>query len=119
MNEPTHHESFEIVPIQPLRTPAPPAASDNPFRLAVDPEMRTDLRKALFELINCHDQELAKYMTEGKLSLDSYKEYIELFARSLKECMDSREGVSYLLKACGFEVRDEEINLKPDWRWKS
>ena len=92
-----------------------PAA--NPFRLVVDPEMRENMREALLKLIDCHDRELAKYMAEGRLKLDSYKEYIELFARSLKECMESREGIAYLMKACGFEVTLESINLDPEWRW--
>jgi len=37
-----------------------------------------------FDLIESHDQELARYVGEGSLALDSYKEYIELFAHSLK-----------------------------------
>jgi hypothetical protein len=32
--------------------------------------------------------------------------------------MESREGVAYLLRAAGFEVRPEEINLTPELRWK-
>ncbi len=32
--------------------------------------------------------------------------------------MESREGVAYMLRAVGFEVRPEEINLKPELRWK-
>ena len=51
-------------------------------------------------------------------ALDSYKEYIELFAHSLKQTMSSREGIAYLLKACGFEVSKEDINLQPETRWK-
>ncbi len=66
--------------------------------------MRVRLRKALFDLIESHDQELARYVGEGSLALDSYKEYIELFAHSLKQTMGSREGIAYLLQACGFEV---------------
>ena len=42
----------------------------------------------------------------------------KLFARSLKETMESREGVAYLLRAAGFDVRTEEINLSPELRWK-
>ncbi len=89
-----------------------------PFKLVVDPEMRAKLRRALFELIDFHDEALAEHFADGKLALESYKEYIELFARSLKETMESREGVSYLLRAVGFEVRPEEINLQPELRWK-
>lgn len=96
--------------------PSDPAA--NPFRLVVDPVMRVRLRKALFDLIESHDQELARYVADGSLALDSYKEYIELFARSLRETMSSKEGVAYLLEACGFEINKEEINIYPETRWR-
>ncbi len=89
-----------------------------PFKVVVDPEMRLKLRRALIELIDYHDEALAEHFAEGKLELESYKEYIELFARSLKETMDSREGVSYLLRAVGFNVPPAEINLSPELRWK-
>jgi len=98
-----------------------PAASDpgaNPFKLVVDPVMRAQLRRALFSLIENHDHQLAKFVGEGRLALDSYKEYIELFAHSLKQTMDSPEGVAYLMQSCGFEVKSEDINLKPETRWK-
>ena len=52
------------------------------------------------------------------LALDSYKEYIEIFASSLKQTMGSREGVAYLLRACGFQIEESEINLAPETRWK-
>jgi hypothetical protein len=94
-----------------------PTAS--PFKLVVDPQMRQAIRRALFDLIDHHDEALAGYFAQGKLSLESYKEYIELFARSLRETMESREGVLYLLKCAGFEgIRAEDINLTPAWRWK-
>jgi hypothetical protein len=96
--------------------PSDPAA--NPFKLVVDPAMRLRLRRAIFELIESHDQELARYVSDGSLALDSYKEYIELFAHSLKQTMSSREGVAYLLQACGFEVSKDDINLTPETRWK-
>jgi hypothetical protein len=32
--------------------------------------------------------------------------------------MESREGVAYLLRAVGFQVAPEEINLQPVLRWK-
>ena len=80
-----------------------------PFKLVVDPEMRLKLRRALIELIDYHDEALAEHFAEGKLELESYKEYIELFARSLKETMESREGVAYLLRAAGFEVPPQDI----------
>lgn len=97
--------------------PTPSDASQNPFRLVVDPEMRVNLRKALFTLIENHDRELARYVADGRLALDSYKEYVELFARSLRETMATSEGVAYLLESCGFEVKPGEINLSPETRW--
>ena len=94
-------------------------AGDSPFRLVVDPAMRADLRRGLLELIDHHDVALANYVADGKLSLESYKEYVELFARSLRETMDSREGVLYLLRCAGIELGEEQqINLQPEWRWK-
>jgi hypothetical protein len=97
---------------------AKPDPGATPFKVVVDPEMRLKLRRALVELIDYHDEALAEHFAEGKLALESYKEYIELFARSLKETMESREGVSYLLGAVGFDVPPEDINLHPDLRWK-
>jgi hypothetical protein len=93
-----------------------PAA--NPFKLVVDPVMRARLRRGLFNLIESHDEELAKHVSEGRLALDSYKEYVEIFGRSLKETMESREGIAYLMASCGFKVKPEEINLQPETRWK-
>ena len=89
-----------------------------PFKVVIDPKMRMDLRRALIDLIDYHDEALAEHFAEGKLALESYKEYIELFARSLKETMESREGVSYLLRSVGFDVPAHEINLDPKLRWK-
>ena len=112
---------YQLVPHeQPLarREPPHPNPGATPFKVVVDPEMRAKLRRALFELIDYHDEALAEHFAEGKLALDSYKEYVELFARSLKETMDSREGVAYLLRAAGFEVPVDEINLDPELRWK-
>ena len=93
-------------------------AAASPFKVVIDPKLRLDLRRALIDLIDYHDEALAENFSNGKLVLDSYKEYIELFARSLKETMESREGVSYLLRSVGFEVRPDEINLEPELRWK-
>src|ERR1700726_2604491 len=92
--------------------------SGTPFKIVVDPKVRIALRRALIELIDYHDESLAEHFAEGKLSLDSYKEYVELFARSLKETMESREGVSYLLRSVGFDVPASEINMHPELRWK-
>jgi hypothetical protein len=95
-----------------------PDPGATPFKVVVDPEMRLKLRRALIELIDYHDEALAEHFADGKLALESYKEYIELFARSLKETMESREGVAYLLRAAGFEVPPDQINLDPELRWK-
>lgn len=105
---------------QPLarKEPRRPDAGQTPFKIVVDPEMRAKLRRALFELIDYHDEALAEHFADGKLELESYKEYIELFARSLKETMESREGIAHLLRAAGFDVPPNEINLNPELRWK-
>lgn len=116
MNE--RSQSLTTLDFDISKEPIPSDPAANPFKLVVDPAMRIRLRRALFELIESHDQELARYVGEGSLALDSYKEYIELFAHSLKQTMSSREGVTYLLKACGFEVTKEDINLQPETRWK-
>lgn len=100
------------------RALAKPDASATPFKVVIDPKVRLDLRRALVDLIDYHDEALAEHFAQGKLALDSYKEYVELFARSLKETMESREGVSYLLRSVGFDVPPNEINLDPELRWK-
>ena len=105
--------SFDIA-----NEPMPSDPSANPFKLVVDPVMRIRLRRALFDMIESHDQELARYVSEGSLALDSYKEYVEIFANSLKQTMGSREGIAYLIQACGFEINQAEINLQPETRWK-
>lgn len=96
--------------------PGDPAAS--PFKLVVDPTMRARLKKALGDLIDNHDSELAKYVSEGFLELDSYKEYVEIFARYLCDTMGTPEGVAYLLGACGFQVPSESIEMNRQTRWK-
>jgi hypothetical protein len=110
---------FQLVPTPRRETPAVPDAGASPFKIVVDPQMRAQLRRALIELIDNHDEALAAHYSDGKLALESYKEYIEVFARSLKETMESRAGVAYLLRAVGFDVPSEEVNLRPDLRWKS
>ena len=118
MEEPGDYQLIGPNPAPLKKQLAKPDAGATPFKVVVDPEMRYKLKRALNELIDYHDEALAEHFAEGKLALESYKEYIELFARSLKETMDSREGVAYLLRAAGFEVRPEEINLNPELRWK-
>ena len=109
---------FQLVPVARKETPAVPDPGSSPFRVIVDPQMRLQLRRAIIDLIDNHDEALADHFADGKLALESYKEYIEVFARSLKETMESPEGVSYLLRAVGFEVPPEEVNLQPELRWK-
>jgi hypothetical protein len=111
--------NFQLVPAPQREVPAVPDPGASPFRIVVDPQMRLQLRRALIDLIDNHDEALAAHYSDGKLNLESYKEYIEVFARSLKETMGSPEGVSYLLRAVGFDVPPEKVNLKPDLRWKS
>ena len=96
--------------------PADPTAS--PFKLMLDPSLRARLREALNELVDNHDQELAKYASEGFLTLDSTKEYIEILARHLRETMSTKEGVAYLLNACGYKVPIDDVNLQAETRWK-
>jgi hypothetical protein len=118
MNDPLQDQALTTVNFDVSNEPVPSDPSANPFKLVVDPVMRIRLRRALFDLIESHDQELARYVSEGSLALDSYKEYIELFSHSLKQTLSSREGVSYLLQACGFEVDKDDVNLQPETRWK-
>ena len=118
MEEPRDYQLLATNPAPVRKELSLPDPGATPFKLVVDPEMRVKLRRALIELIDYHDDSLAEHFSEGKLELESYKEYIELFARSLKETMESREGVSYLLRSVGFEVRPEDINLNPELRWK-
>ena len=118
MNDPILEKALTSLPFDISKEPIPSDPSANPFRLVVDPVMRIRLRRALFEMIESHDQELARYVSEGSLALDSYKEYIELFAHSLKQTMASREGVGFLLESCGFQVDKDDINLQPETRWK-
>jgi hypothetical protein len=118
----TRARDYELVAAEPAimkkENLSVPDLTATPFKVVVDPEMRLKLKRALIDLIDYHDESLAEHFADGKLALESYKEYIELFARSLKETMASREGVAYLLRAAGFEVRPEEINLSPELRWK-
>jgi hypothetical protein len=118
MNQPTPDANLATLTFDITQGSTPTDAGANPFKLVVDPIMRIKLRRALFELIENHDQELARYVSEGSLALDSYKEYVELFARSLRETMGSKEGVTYLLEYCGFEVKKDDVNLYPATRWK-
>ena len=116
------HRDFQIVASKQTaitkRSLAKPDPGATPFKVVIDPKLRMDLRRALIDLIDYHDEALAEHFAEGKLALESYKEYIELFARSLKETMESRVGISYLLRSVGFDVPPAEINLQPELRWR-
>jgi hypothetical protein len=118
MDESLSAYNLATLPFEISRDPIPSDQAANPFRLVVDPVMRMRLRKSLFDLIDSHDAELARFVSEGALALDSYKEYIELFARSLRETMGSKEGVAYLLEACGFMIDPEDVNIYPETRWR-
>ncbi len=98
------------------RLSSDPAAS--PFKLVIDPALRAKLHRALLELIDNHDQELAKHAADGFLELESCKEYVELFARYLRETMGTREGVAFLLHACGFDIPGELVDMNRQTRWK-
>ena len=63
--------NLATLPFEISRDPVPSDPSANPFRLVVDPVMRLRLRKALMDLIDSHDAELAKYVSDGALALDS------------------------------------------------
>src|SRR5581483_4871666 len=75
MNDPIRAQSLTPLDFDISKEPVPTDPGANPFRLVVDPVMRVRLRRALFELIESHDQELSRYVGEGSLALDSYKEY--------------------------------------------
>jgi len=107
-----------LTPFEVHNEPVASDASAYPFKLVVDPVMRMRLRKALFDLIENHDNQLADCVANGELALDSYKEYIEIFARSLRESMTTVEGVQFLLASCGFHLEADDINLYPETRWK-
>src|SRR5207244_4748018 len=78
------------------RSLAKPDHAATPFKIVIDPKMRMDLRRALIDLIDYHDEALAEHFAECKLALDSYNEYIELFARSMKNTMYSLDEVTYI-----------------------
>lgn len=106
------------LPFEMTREPVPSNPLANPYRVVVDPAMRVRLRKALGDLIDSHDAELSKYISEGSLGVENYKEYVEMIARSLRDTLASKEGVSYLLEAIGFDIDPDTINLNPETRWR-
>lgn len=94
------------------------AFSGNPFKVKFDPDVLGKVNEAVRVMMERYDTELAMGFAEGRLSVDSYKEYIELLAHSLRETMSTPAGVRHLFEACGFNVPEQEINLAPEVRWK-
>ena len=74
------HRDFQIVASKQTgitkRSLAKPDPGATPFKVVIDPKLRMDLRRALIDLIDYHDEALAEHFAEGKLALESYKEYI-------------------------------------------
>ena len=62
MDEALSTYNYSALPLEVSREPMPSDPSANPFRLVVDPVMRMRLRKALADLIDSHDAELARYV---------------------------------------------------------
>ncbi|MDR2462501.1 MAG: hypothetical protein LBD30_01825 [Verrucomicrobiales bacterium] len=91
----------------------------SPFARAIDPNLRLLLKRAMLQLIDNHDSSVEADVLDGKLNLDSYKEYIEIFAHELSQTMGSKDGVAYLFETCGFSVRPDDINLYPEKRWQA
>src|SRR4051812_16270478 len=92
MDEPRDYQLVSADQTSLKKELAKPDPGATPFKVVVDPEMRLKLRRSLIELIDYHDEALAEHFAEGKLALESYKEYIELFARSLKETMEAAKA---------------------------
>ncbi|MDR1190458.1 MAG: hypothetical protein LBK60_02190 [Verrucomicrobiales bacterium] len=120
----TNYMSIPTSQIELMLTPRANAAqlrqknfAASPFAKSIDPHLRLLLKRALIQLIDNHDTSLESFVVDGKLNIDSYKEYIELFAQGLKDTMGSKEGVAYLFESCGFDVKPDDINLYPEWRW--
>src|SRR5256714_14939577 len=98
---------FQIVRPEPggskTRSLAKADPTATPFRVVIDPKVRLDLRRGLIDLIDYHDEALGEQFSQDKIALGSYKGYVEVFARSLKETMESRGRVSHLFRSVGFE----------------
>ena len=83
MSDPNTESQLASLTYDISRDPLPTDSGANPFKLVVDPIMRIKLRRALFEMIETHDQELARYVSDGTLALDSRSEE----RRVGKECI--------------------------------
>ncbi len=99
-------------------SPTVKSVSGNPFRQVLDPEVCESLQQALLRLVDDHQKQVAYMVESGQLGVASYKEYVELLARFLRETIGSKAGVKYLLDSCGLEgATEEDINLEPELRW--
>lgn len=117
MSEPQPDLSLQIVPsaVTSLKS-----VSGSPFRRVIDPDLRDSLQEALVRLTEDHQHQVSYMVENGQLSVDSYKEYVELLARFLRDTIGSKAGVKYLLDACGLtDATEEEINLEPELRWQN
>ncbi len=91
---------FQLVPAPQREVPAVADPGASPFKIVVDPQMRQQLRRALIELIDNHDESLAAHYSDGRLALESYKEYIEVF-RPQSERDDGKPGRRFLFAPRG------------------
>jgi hypothetical protein len=113
--EPTTELSLQLVPTP---TAEPKHISGNPFRQVIDPEVSAALQSALTRLVEDHQRQVAYLVESDQLQVGSYKEYVELLARFVRETIGSKAGVKYLLDSCGLEGATEEtVNLEPELRW--
>ena len=71
MSDPIHDSNF--LPVEVTRDAVLADSSANPFKLVVDPVMRVKLRRALFELIENHDEELARYVCDALVLPSDYE----------------------------------------------
>ena len=104
--------------LAPTGSPVVKHISGNPFRKVIDPDVSESLEAALIRLVEDHQRQVAYMVESGQLEVGSYKEYIELLARFVRETIGSKAGVKYLLDSCGLEgATEEDINLEPELRW--
>ena len=113
--ESTSELSLQLVPTEITATKQVTA---NPFRRVIDPDVTTALQEALARLVHDHQLQVAYMVESGQLEVGSYKEYVELLSRFLRETIGSKAGVKYLLDSCGLEgATEDSINLNPELRW--
>ena len=70
----TMDESHDFQIVRPeqnkTRTLAKADPSATPFKVVIDPKVRMELRRALVDLIDYHDDALADHFAQGKLTLE-------------------------------------------------